>query len=184
MSRAEVVARSGSMGADCSWTAPTHRTLAKGACNFCRFAESFTGSSWTGSSRPLASTHEAPWKRASRRRGRSCKAESEWSRSGFGRSRSPEVQFLKDSLQKARRAAQERPITVLLSQTEAFVQRARKRLQAHDTARQQLVQELTGSESRLSRLQEVRSGTRKQQFNPRHRRSQTWSRKFNICNKW
>ena len=67
----------------------------------------------------------------------------------------PEVQFLKECLQKARRAAQERPITVLLSQTEAFVQKARKRLQVHDAERQQLVQELTESESRLSRLQEV-----------------------------
>ena len=67
----------------------------------------------------------------------------------------PEVQFLKECLQKARRAAQERPINALLSQTEAFVERARKRLQAHDAARQQLVQELEKSEGRLSRLQEA-----------------------------
>ena len=67
----------------------------------------------------------------------------------------PEVQVLKQSLQKARRAAQERPITALLSQTEAFVERARKRLQAHDAARQQLVEELEEGEGRLSRLQEA-----------------------------
>ena len=67
----------------------------------------------------------------------------------------PEVQFLKECLQKARRAAKERPITVLLSQTEAFVQRARKGLQVYDAERQQLVQELTESESQLSRLREV-----------------------------
>ena len=67
----------------------------------------------------------------------------------------PEVQVLKESLQKARRAAQERPINAMLSQTEAFVERARKRLQAHDAARQQLVQELEEGEGRLSRLQEV-----------------------------
>ena len=66
----------------------------------------------------------------------------------------PEVQVLKQSLQKARRAAQERPITALLSQTEAFVERARKRLQAHD-AQKQLVQELEEGEGRLSRLQEA-----------------------------
>ena len=42
-----------------------------------------------------------------------------------------------------------------LSQTEAFVQRARKRHQVHDTERQPFVQELTENEGRLSRLQEV-----------------------------
>ena len=63
----------------------------------------------------------------------------------------PEVQFLKECLQKARRAAQEtthhRP-----SEPDRSV---RPVGQVHDAERQQLVQELTESESRLSRLQEV-----------------------------
>ena len=74
-------------------------------------------------------------------------AESERSRSDFGSSRSQ---------WHSRRARS--PILEGVppeGQTEAFVQRARKRLQAHDAARQQLVYELTDSESRLSRLQEV-----------------------------
>ena len=51
----------------------------------------------------------------------------------------PEIQLLKDSFQKTERSAQERPIAVQLIQSEAFVERARKRLVVHDADRQQLV---------------------------------------------
>ena len=67
-----------------------------------------------------------------------------------GATEGPEVQFLKESLQK--RASQEPPIAVQVSQTEAFVERARKRLAAHDAEREALVNELEASQSRLARL--------------------------------
>ena len=52
-------------------------------------------------------------------------------------------------------SGQERPIDVHLSQPESFVERARKRLIAHEAARQQLVPELEESEARLARFRDV-----------------------------
>ena len=72
-----------------------------------------------------------------------------------GATEGPEVQFLKESLQKAKRASQEPPIAVQVSQTEAFVERARKRLAAHDVEREALVNELEASQSRLVRLRSL-----------------------------
>ena len=93
-----------------------------------------------------------PWERASRRR-------VEQSRRGFGRSRSRWLT----------------PITVISSLTEAFVQRVRKRLQAHDAARQQFVQELIYERAKI--------GCRdwRHQFKPHKRSSQTWSRMDEEC---
>ena len=124
--------------------------------------EAVAASSGTGTSGSLAAERETPFKRASRSHDRGCEEEGGRSRGGCCSSRSsghdgPEVQVLKESLQKARRAAQERPINAMLSQTEAFVERARKCLQAHDAARQQLVQELEEGEGRLSRLEAART---------------------------
>ena len=62
-----------------------------------------------------------------------------------------EIQLLKDCFQKAKRSAQQFQFT----QSEAFVERARKRLVAHDAARQQFVTELEESEARLVRLRQV-----------------------------
>ena len=67
----------------------------------------------------------------------------------------PEVQALRESLQKAKGAAQERPVEVQVRQSEAFVERARKRLAVHDAERHRLAEELEESEARLGRLREV-----------------------------
>ena len=64
----------------------------------------------------------------------------------------PEVQVLKDCLSRAKRSAQERPLAVQISQTESYLERARKRLTAHDAARQTLVTDIEQSEGRLERL--------------------------------
>ena len=67
----------------------------------------------------------------------------------------PEVQMLKESLSKAKRFAQERPLDQQNSHTESYLERARKRLTAHDAARQQLVTDIEESEARLERLRAV-----------------------------
>ena len=59
---------------------------------------------------------------------------------------------LKESRQRADRAAEERRIAIQLSQTESFVERAKKRLVADDEDLSQLVQALEESEARLARL--------------------------------
>ena len=64
----------------------------------------------------------------------------------------PEVQVLKDCLSKAKRSAQERPLVQQICQTESYLERARKRLTAHDEARQALVTDVEESEGRLERL--------------------------------
>ena len=69
-----------------------------------------------------------------------------------GRTDGPEVQVLKDCLSRAKRSAQERPIAVQISQTESYLERARKRLTAHDAARQTLVTDIEQSEGCLERL--------------------------------
>ena len=60
--------------------------------------------------------------------------------SSVGATEGPEV-----PLQKSKRASQEPPIAVQVSQTGAFVERARKRLAAHDVEREALVNELEAS---------------------------------------
>ena len=63
-----------------------------------------------------------------------------------------EVQVLQDALRKARRAAQESPISVQIAQSESFVERAKKRLEAHDALRAELVAELDAWQARVTRL--------------------------------
>ena len=69
-----------------------------------------------------------------------------------GTTEGPEVQLLQESLRKTKRAAQESPIAVQVAQSESFVERARKRLEAHDASRVELVAELEASQARLARL--------------------------------
>ena len=64
----------------------------------------------------------------------------------------PEVQVLKDCLSRVKRSAQERLLAIQNSQTESHLERARKRLTAHDAARQTLVTDTEQSEGRLERL--------------------------------
>ena len=64
----------------------------------------------------------------------------------------PEVQMLKECLAKAKRSAQERPFAQQISHTESCLERAKKRLTAHDAARQQFVTDVQESEARLKRL--------------------------------
>ena len=60
--------------------------------------------------------------------------------------------MLKDCLSRAKRSAQERPLAVQISHTESYLERARKRLTAHDAARQTHVTDTEESEGRLERL--------------------------------
>ena len=64
----------------------------------------------------------------------------------------PEVQMLKECLAKAKRSAQERPLAQQISHTESCLERAKKRLTAHDAARQQFVTNVQESEARFERL--------------------------------
>ena len=64
----------------------------------------------------------------------------------------PEVHVLKDCPSKAKRSAQERPLVQQISQTELYLERARKRLTAHDETRQALVTDVEEHEVRLERL--------------------------------
>ena len=52
----------------------------------------------------------------------------------------------------AKRSAQERPLVQRISHTEFHLERAKKRLTAHDATRQQLVTDVQESEARLERL--------------------------------
>ena len=56
-----------------------------------------------------------------------------------GTTEGPEVQLLQEPLRKTKRAAQESPIAVQVAQLESFVKTARKRLEAHDASRVELV---------------------------------------------
>ena len=124
----------GRVGPDHSWSASTLRTLAEESahCVSGRI-EAVAANSGRISSGSLATEREAPFKRASRSLDRGAQKRvggleaAVVALAAVGTVDGPEVQVLKQSLQKARRAAQERPITALLSQTEAFVERARKR---------------------------------------------------------
>ena len=60
--------------------------------------------------------------------------------------------MLNECLAKAKRSAQERPFAQLISHTESYLERAKKRLTAHDAARQQFVTDVQESEARLERL--------------------------------
>ena len=68
-----------------------------------------------------------------------------------GTTNGPEVQVLQDALRKARRAAQESPIPVQIAQSESFVERAKKWLEAHDALRA----ELEAGQARVKRLRAV-----------------------------
>ena len=139
----------GWVGPDHSWSASPCRTLAEvSARGVSGRIEAMAASSRTGTSGSLAAERENPFKRAFRSHDGGGLEASVAALAAVGTVDGPEVQVLKESLQKARRATQERPINAMLSQTEAFVERARKRLQAHDAARQQLVQELEEGEGR------------------------------------
>ena len=72
-----------------------------------------------------------------------------------GTTEGPEVQVLQDSLKRAKRASQEPPLSTQIAQTEAFVERAKKRLATHDAQREGLVQELESSQARLGRLRRL-----------------------------
>ena len=140
-----------------SWSASPRRTLAEvSARGVSGRIKAMAVSSGIGTSGSLAAEREKSFKRevtmaAAKQRVGGLEA-AVAALASVGTVDGPGVQVLKESLQKAKRAAQERPINAMLSQTEAFVERARKRLQAHGAARQQLVQELEEGEGRLSRL--------------------------------
>ena len=67
--------------------------------------------------------------------------------------RSSEVTSLKDSLAKAKRNAQEPSASIQLKGAKEFVERARKRLVAHDAQRAVLEKELVDGETRVQRLE-------------------------------
>ena len=69
-----------------------------------------------------------------------------------GTNEGPEVQLLQESLKKTKRAAQESPIAVQVAESESYVDRARKRLEAHDATRAELVAELEAGQAQLPRL--------------------------------
>ena len=90
------------------------------------FSSASAAISGAGTSGPMAAELEAACERASRRRGR--EAEGWRPRSGCCSSRSSgHSRWPRSAIQER---ALERPINVLLSQTEAFVERARKRFRA------------------------------------------------------
>ena len=70
------------------------------------------------------------------------------------RPRSPDVEGV-ECFSKAKRSAQERPLPQHISHTDSYLVRARKRLTAHDAARQQLVTNVEESEALLERLRAV-----------------------------
>ena len=63
---------------------------------------------------------------------------------------SPEVTTLKGSLAKAKRNAQEAPIAVQVKGAQEFVDRAQKRLDAHDKLRRELEIELAEGQAGCS----------------------------------
>ena len=68
---------------------------------------------------------------------------------------SPEVLNLRQSLQKAKRAAADRPLKEQLSQNEAFIERSRRRIAELDAERAAEVLELEKAEERRARLVEA-----------------------------
>ena len=66
---------------------------------------------------------------------------------------SPEVATLKECLLKAKRSAEEPPVSAQLKGAQEFVERAQKRLVAHDAQRKALENELAEGEARVQRLQ-------------------------------
>ena len=54
----------------------------------------------------------------------------------------PVVELLQESLRKDKKTTQENPIAVQIAQSESFVERARKRLEAHAAFRAELVARL------------------------------------------
>ena len=63
--------------------------------------------------------------------------------------KSAEVRSLQDSLTKAKRSAQEAPLEVQMKGVQEFIERAQKRLAAHDAVRTELEKELVEGQARL-----------------------------------
>ena len=72
-----------------------------------------------------------------------------------GTTNGPEVQVLQDVFGKARRAAQESPISVQIAQSESFVERSKKRLEAHEALLAELVAEMEAGQVRVTRMRAV-----------------------------
>ena len=68
---------------------------------------------------------------------------------------SPEVNIFRQSLQKAKRAATDRPLKEQLCQNEAFIERSRRRISDLDAERAADVLELEKAEERTARLVEA-----------------------------
>ena len=66
----------------------------------------------------------------------------------------PEVDALRSALQKAKQAAQERPLKVQLAQTDAFVERSRLRIKKLEEEREAEVELLNAAVQRQARLRE------------------------------
>ena len=66
---------------------------------------------------------------------------------------SPEVATLKECLSNTKRSAEEPPVSAQLKGAQEFVERAQKRLVAHDAQRKVLENELAEGEARVQRLQ-------------------------------
>ena len=66
--------------------------------------------------------------------------------------KSAEIRSLQVSLTKAKRSAQEAPLEVQVKGAQEFIERAQKRLAAHDAVRTELEKELAEEQARLHRL--------------------------------
>ena len=80
--------------------------------------------------------------------GRGCEIQGIKTRSSDGN----EKHLLQEALKGVRKAAQDVPVGVHLSECEKFVERAQKRLASHDEVRGKLVLELQEGQTRLSKL--------------------------------
>ena len=69
---------------------------------------------------------------------------------------SPEVATLKECLSKAKRSAEEPPVSAQLKGAQEFVERAQKRLDQHDAQRKVLEKELADGEARVQRCKRKR----------------------------
>ena len=72
----------------------------------------------------------------------------------MGSHQGPEVDALRSALQKAKQAAQERPLKVQLAQTDAFVERSRLRIKKLEEEREAEVELLNAAVQRQARLRE------------------------------
>ena len=104
-------ASTGRVGPDRSWFASSRRTLAEDrARGVSRRTKAVAANSGANGSRTRSLVQ-------------ACLPKSRSALAAVGTVDGPEVQVSKESFHKARRAAQERPINALLSQTKAFVER-------------------------------------------------------------